>query len=136
MPKILYLEDEEGLVQFLPLVLKEKGLEVISTLSIKDALQKLASEDFDAVLLDIMMPPTEDMDAETLDYGRETGIEVARRMKRIKPKTPIIAFTVITDSKLLEKIRKAGIATVLNKPAEIDQIVQALDQVSRRKTQP
>lgn len=134
MPKILYLENEDSLVQYLPLVLKEKGLEVIAMSSIKDALQKLANEEFDAILLDIMMPPGEDMDAEKLEYGRKTGIEVARRMKRIKPKTPIVAFTVITDRKLLDEIKKAGITVVLNKPAEVDQIVQALETLSRRKT--
>jgi two-component system response regulator HydG len=136
MPRILYLEDEDNLVQFLPLVLKEKGLELVSTSSIKEALRKLAEEEFDAVLLDIMMPPTEDMAAENLDYGRKTGIEVARRMKRIKPKTPIVAFTVTTDSELLKEIKKAGAAAILHKPAEVDQIVQALEPLSRRKSQP
>ncbi len=133
MAKILYLEDEESLVRFLPPVLKEKGFEIASTMSIEIALEFFAQNDFDAVLLDIMMSPADNMDQEKLDYGRETGIEVARQMKKIKPKVPIIAFTVITDPALLEKIRDAGITKVLNKPAEIDQIVYVLEQIIGHK---
>lgn len=76
MYKVLFLEDERYLVQDLPRLLKSKGLNMIGTTSITEALELFAKEKFDAVLLDIMMPPAEDMDAEALDYGRETGVEV------------------------------------------------------------
>lgn len=132
MIRILYLEDDEALIQYLPLALQEHGLKAFTTSSIAEALKKLADEDFDTVLLDIMMPPAEDMDAEKLDYGRVTGIEVARRMKKIKPKTPIVAFTVMTDPEALAEMREAGIATILHKPAEIDDIIETLAQLSRR----
>lgn len=133
MARILFLEDEEDLGMYLPLLLKEKSLEVISTTSITQALEWLAKESFDAVLLDIMMPPTEDMDAENLDYGRETGVEVAQRMRAIRPDVPIVALTVLTDSEILTKVWKAGVTEILNKPSEPEQIVDVLQQVIRTK---
>jgi len=131
--RVLFLEDEEILVEDLPILLKEKGLEVKSTTSIAQALKWLAQEEFDTVLLDIMMPPEEGMDAEKLDYGRETGVEVARRMKAIKPEVPIVAFTVVRDPRIRAAMRDAGITTVLNKPQELEQIADALRQVIRAK---
>jgi CheY-like chemotaxis protein len=127
--RILLLEDEEILVENIPLLLKERGLEVVGITSIDRALELLGREDFDMVLLDIMMPPTEDMDAEKVDYGRETGVEVARRMKAVKPDVPIIAFTVLTDPQIQAEMREAGIIEVINKPVEPDQIADKLWQV-------
>ena len=91
------LEDEEDLVEYLPPILKDKGLEVIGTTSITEALELLAKEPFDVVLLDIKMPPAEDMGGEQIDYRRGPSVEVARRMKAIKPEVPIIALTMMGD---------------------------------------
>jgi CheY-like chemotaxis protein len=104
---------------------------VTGTVFIDEALERFAKEDFDVVLLDIMMAPAADMDAEELDYGRETGVEVARRMKAIKPDVPIVALTVLTDSKIRAEMREAGIVEILNKPSEPEQIADFLWQVIR-----
>lgn len=133
MPRILFLEDEEDLLEYLPTLLKDRGLEVIGTASIADALQWHATEDFDAVLLDIMMTPMEDMNARELDFGRETGLEVARRMKATKPHVPIVAFTVLTDPEIRTQMRHAGIDDIVNKPSELDQIAEALRRVIRSR---
>ncbi len=129
MPRVLFLEDEEILVEDLPILLREKDLEVIGTTSIAQALEWFAEEDFDVVLLDIMMTPAEDMDPEKLDYGRETGVEVAQRMKSIKPDVPIVAFTVLTDPQILTEILKAGVVRIINKPSEPDQVADGLWEV-------
>ena len=127
MLRVLFLEDEPDLAEYLPIVLANRGLEVIGTTSIDKTLELFEKEDFDAVLLDIMMSPTPDMDAEKLDYGRRTGIEVARRMKAAKPDVPIVAFTVVTDPKVRQEMRKAGIVVmIISKPDEPARIAQEL----------
>lgn len=126
MYKVLFLEDELSLVQALPRLLKSRGLNMIGTTSIIEAIELFANEDFDAVLLDIMMPPAEDMDAEALDYGRKTGVEVARRMQAQKPAAPIVALTVVRDRDIQARMREAGIVEIINKPAETEQIVETL----------
>lgn len=129
MYKILFLEDELDLVEDLPVLLRESKLEVIGTASIPKALNLVANEKFDAVLLDIQMPPMEDMNAEAVGYGRETGIEVARRIKVIEPAVPIVALTVVTDSRIHAKMQEAGIIKIISKPSEVEQIAQTLLRV-------
>jgi DNA-binding response OmpR family regulator len=88
-----------------------------------------------------MMPPSADMDAEAVEYGRETGVEIARRMKALKPQVPIIALTVVSDPEIRTKMREAGIAYIINKPSDLEPMVDALlrwgseskvEQVGRR----
>lgn len=133
MAKILFLEDEPNLVETLPAVLMEnhKKLEVTGTTSITDAFTRLASEEFDAVLLDISMPPTDDMDENSVEYGRLTGVEVARRIKQQRPDLPIVSLTVVRNLDMQRKLRDAGILEIINKPAEIETIVQVLLRVVR-----
>ena len=130
--RILFLEDEEDLVEDLPRLYKQRGIEIVGTISIPDALRLLKEEHFDAVLLDIIMPPTEDMDAERVDYGRRTGVEVVRRMKKIKPHIPIVALTVITDPEIRTEIYKAGVKTIINKPADPERIYEELQRVLKQ----
>jgi CheY-like chemotaxis protein len=135
MPRVLFLEDEPYLVDTLPTVLENKyrdwQLEVVGLASITQALARLADEEFDAVLLDISMPPTEDMDFDAVEYGRLTGVAVAKRIKEVKPDLPIVALTVVSDESMKQKMLKAGIETIINKPADIDLIAQTLFRVTR-----
>ena len=54
--KILIVDDEEDILHFLELVLREKGYEVGTAMNGQDALTKAQIEKPDLVLLDIMMP--------------------------------------------------------------------------------
>ena len=54
--KILIVDDEDDILHFLELVLREKGYEVATAANGQDALTKAQIEKPDLVLLDIMMP--------------------------------------------------------------------------------
>jgi DNA-binding response OmpR family regulator len=54
--KILVVDDEDDILQFLELVLREKGYEVLTAASGQEALTRAQIEKPDLVLLDIMMP--------------------------------------------------------------------------------
>ena len=54
--KILVVDDEDDILQFLELVLREKGYEVVTAASGQEALTRAQIEKPDLVLLDIMMP--------------------------------------------------------------------------------
>jgi DNA-binding response OmpR family regulator len=54
--KILIVDDEEDILHFLELVLREKGYEVATAMNGQDALTLAQLEKPDLVLLDIMMP--------------------------------------------------------------------------------
>jgi DNA-binding response OmpR family regulator len=54
--KILIVDDEEDILHFLELVLREKGYQVVTATNGHDALTTAQIEKPDLVLLDIMMP--------------------------------------------------------------------------------
>ncbi len=79
--KILLVDDERDIVEFLQYNLVQEGFEVIIAYDGKEALAKI-SENPDLILLDIMMPNID-------------GYEVCRRVRATKgfEKTPIIFLT-------------------------------------------
>jgi len=129
--RVLFIEDEEELVRDLPPILESKGFEVTVTTDVAEALKIFAELDFDVVLIDIAMPPASDMNAKALGYGRETGIEVARRLRDMRPDIPIVALTVIRDEQIVSRMRKAGIRYILHKPQELQCIVETLEKAAR-----
>ncbi len=132
MYRVLYIEDEPDAVEDMPVLLKERGLDVIAEESIGDALVLFEREHFDAVLLDVCMPPTADMPFAVVGYGRETGLEVARRLRKLKDKVPIVALTVVNDAEIQGRMREAGICRIINKPSEAARIAEDVLNVITR----
>lgn len=54
--RILIVDDEEDIVNLVRLILEDAGYEVHADTSGAEALKRLRNENFDLVLLDIMMP--------------------------------------------------------------------------------
>lgn len=78
--KVLIVEDEEKLSRVLQLELNYENYETAITDNGADALNKILSETWDLVLLDIMIPGL-------------SGLEVLRRVRRENNQTPIILLT-------------------------------------------
>ncbi|SDM91033.1 Response regulator receiver domain-containing protein [Eubacterium ruminantium] len=74
MSKILIVEDEEKIARFVELELMHEGNEVTKTFDGRSGLDKALEEDFDLILLDVMLPEL-------------SGIEVLRRIRQ-KKETP------------------------------------------------
>lgn len=125
--RILFIEDEKFFLEQLQMALTD--YEITPAYSAPKGMEFIQSRDFDAVLLDIMMPPSDDMDPEFVDYGRSTGVELCRRIKSIKPELPVIVLTVVRDPGILERIEEAGASKVMNKPASSSMVIAALDEV-------
>ena len=78
--KLLIVDDDKNIQRFYKEEFEEEGYEVIIADTGKDALELFEKENPDVVTLDILMP---DID----------GISLLRKMKEIRPKTPIIMST-------------------------------------------
>jgi two-component system, OmpR family, alkaline phosphatase synthesis response regulator PhoP len=102
--KILIVDDEVDIVDFLAYNLKKYGFEIFTANSGEECLQKLVKEIPDLILLDIMMPGI-------------SGIQTCKRLKKnIKTKDiPVIMLTA--------KTTEADIVTGLNSGAD-DYIVK------------
>lgn len=110
--KILVVDDIAKNVQLVVNLLTEKGFDVEYALNGPDALTLVDSEDFDLILLDIMMPGMD-------------GFEVCRKMK-LKERSkdiPIIFLTAKTDIESIEKAFKNGGVDYVNKPFNGDELL-------------
>lgn len=54
--KILVVDDEQSMTQFLGIVLRKEGYQVTTVNSGREALEKVRTENFDVVISDIKMP--------------------------------------------------------------------------------
>ncbi|MBF0285737.1 MAG: response regulator transcription factor [Magnetococcales bacterium] len=106
----------EGLKQILA---RESDLQVCGEADNgKEAVRRLLAEDFDVVLLDVTMP----------EAG---GFDVLTRMRREKPKLPIIILTMHDEEILARRFLKAGAVGYLTKDAAPAQLVAAVRKVAR-----
>ncbi len=125
--RVLIIEDERFFLEQLQIALID--YEIIPAPSAPRGVELIESGDFDAVLLDIMMSPPEDMDPESVNYGRSTGVEICRRIKDIRPELPVIILTIVRDPGILERIKEAGATRIINKPVSSSVVSASLDEV-------
>jgi two-component system, chemotaxis family, CheB/CheR fusion protein len=82
--RVLCVDDEPSGLYFRKLVLEQQGYEVDTATNPADALEKFRTHRFDIVVTDHLL-------------GRGTGAELARQLKKIQPKVPIILLSGTTD---------------------------------------
>lgn len=107
--KILIVEDEEKLARFIELELVHEGYEVNKAADGRTALDMALTEEYDLILLDIMLPGL-------------NGLEVLRRLHNEK-QTPVILLTA-RDS-VMDKVSglDAGAVDYITKPFAIEELL-------------
>lgn len=118
MSRILIVEDEENLARFVELELKHEGYETQVVYDGREALELALNEDWDAILLDLMLPGL-------------NGLEVCRRIRQSKT-TPIIMITA-RDS-VIDRVSGLdhGADDYIIKPFAIEELLARLRAVLRR----
>jgi DNA-binding response OmpR family regulator len=121
--KILIVEDEIGIVQFLQQGLEEEGYSITTASDGLMAFELTQKESFDLILLDWMLP-------------KMNGLDVCKSI-RIKDKsTPIIFLTAKdTVQETIEGI-KAGANDYIKKPFSFDELVERIKIHFRNQTKP
>lgn len=107
MKKILLVEDDLEISEMLTLVL---GLEyqIVPAYSGTEGLLQFASQRFDLVLLDIMLPG-------------KTGLEVLLELRQTS-QVPIIILTALQDKKMVTDYLLQGADDYMNKPFDNDEL--------------
>ena len=111
--KILIVEDEAGIVQFLKQGLEEEGYEITTALDGFLGFELFKKENFDLILLDWMLP-------------KLNGLELCKAI-RIKDKTIPIIFLTAKDT-IQETIEglKAGANDYIKKPFSFDELLERI----------
>ncbi len=111
--KILIVEDEAGIVQFLKQGLEEEGYEISTALDGLLGFELFKKESFDLILLDWMLP-------------KMNGLELCKAI-RIKDKTIPIIFLTAKDT-IQETIEglKSGANDYIKKPFSFDELLERI----------
>jgi DNA-binding response OmpR family regulator len=120
--RILIVEDEVGILQFLRQGLEEEGYTIVTATDGEKALELLTNENFDLVLLDWMLP-------------KLTGLEVCKAY-RLQNKTSPVIFLTAKDT-LQETIEglQAGANDYIKKPFSFDELVERIKIHFRNKAE-
>jgi two-component system response regulator PilR (NtrC family) len=107
--KILVVDDEQSMVQFLGIVLRKEGYQVTTSSNGKDALEKVRNDSFDAVITDIRMPGMD-------------GIQLLEGIKKVDPTLPVVIMTAYASQQSAIDAVNLGAFQYLIKNAKNDEI--------------
>ncbi len=117
--RILMVEDEIRLATLVRRALVEQGYGVDLSASGEEALDWVATADFDAIVLDIMLPGLD-------------GLEVCRQLRRRRVQTPILLLTARDAVPDRVAGLDAGADDYLVKPFALAELTARLRALSRR----
>lgn len=117
--RILVAEDETKLAGFI-----QKGLQQAGYISERcsngaQALEKAASENFDLILLDLMLPGT-------------NGFEVLKNLRAFNIKIPVIIISALSDTTQVVQGLDLGAVDYIKKPFEWDELLARIRIVQRK----
>jgi CheY-like chemotaxis protein len=101
MYKVIMIDDDEYLLRDYAECLEDLKFNVHITADIKEIIERIESEEFDAAILDIQMNP--DIFDTIMAYGgKRTGLILAKKIRDLKPDIPLIALTTSTLPEMVE----------------------------------
>ena len=107
--KILVVDDEQSMAQFLGIVLRKEGYQVTTVSNGRDALEKIRAENFDVVITDIRMPGMD-------------GIQLLQGIKKHDPGLPVVIMTAYASQQSAIDAVNLGAFQYLIKNAKNDEI--------------
>jgi DNA-binding NtrC family response regulator len=107
--RILVVDDEESMCQYLSILLKKEGYEVLTVNSGQEALKVFESHPLDLVMTDIQMPKMD-------------GIQLLKGIKGMDPNIPVIIMTAYASEQSAIEAVNLGAFCYLQKHSKNDEI--------------
>ncbi len=121
MAKILVVDDETGMREFLSILLDKEGYEVSLAKNGEEALRQIETTEFDVVITDLKMP-------------RVSGIDVLDKTRATWPETMVIVMTAYSTAETAIAAMKKGAYDYLPKPFKVDEIKVVVEKsLEKRK---
>ncbi len=120
--RLLVVDDEESMLDFLGLLFREEGYEVDTASSVAAARQRL-DRGYDLCLCDLLMPDG-------------NGLDLLREIKASGADTAVIVMTAYTSTRSAIEAMKAGAFDYVSKPFDVEELKvvcqRALEQTELR----
>ncbi|MFO7851376.1 MAG: response regulator [Bacteroidota bacterium] len=108
--RILWTDDEIEILQPHIMFLEEKGYEVETCTNGNDTIERVATNNYDIILLDENMPGM-------------SGIDTLKEIKQVKPTVPVVMITKSEEENIMDDAIGSHIADYLIKPVKPNQIL-------------
>lgn len=118
--KVLLVDDEKDFVASLSERLDLRNIDVVYAFSGNEAIQLIEKQDFDVVILDVLMP------------GKD-GVETLQEIKKSKPLTQVIMLTGHATVETAINGMKKGAYDYLMKPTETELLVKKIEKARQLK---
>jgi len=120
--RVLLVDDEETLVEYLSKRLLREGFTVKATFSGEEAVEVGANDDFDVAVVDLKMPGID-------------GVETQQKLKKIQP---FLQSIVLTGHGAIDTALESGRQDAfryLLKPIEYDNLVETIREAYEKKVE-
>jgi DNA-binding NtrC family response regulator len=109
--RVLFVDDERGIRETLPPILRRYGFIVTAAATVADAIHEIHSKEFDLLLCD-------------LNIERESdGLDVVREIRKINPDCVVIILTGYPAMDTAMEATRLGADDYVAKPASADTLV-------------
>ena len=118
--KILIVDDETDFLEVMRERLATRGIDADTSESADEALEKIESENYDAVILDLKMP----------------GIDGIEALKAIRERRPELQVILLTGHATIEKCTealKSGAMDFVEKPADLETLRKKIMDAKHKK---
>jgi heavy metal response regulator len=119
MNRILFVEDEKGIVRFVKKGLIENSYDVDVALDGEKGLHLALHKNYDLIILDILLP-------------RMDGLEVLRRMRGVQIQTPVIFLTAKDSKNDIVRGLNSGADDYVVKPFSFNELLARIHAILRR----
>ena len=120
MPRILIVDDEPSMQEFLEILLQRDGHDTVCCHSAESALVALENDDFDLVISDIRM-------------GGMSGLDLLDRIIELYPETLVLVITAHGTTESAVEAMKRGAYDYVTKPFSVDEIRMVVQKALEKK---
>ncbi|HDH96984.1 MAG TPA: sigma-54-dependent Fis family transcriptional regulator [Proteobacteria bacterium] len=122
--RVLVVDDEKGIREFLNILLKKEGFETSLAASKDEALSFIANKRFDLAIIDLKL---------TDRSGDTSGLELLRELKEVSPETEVLMVTAYASLDSAVEALKLGAFDYLIKPFKVEEIKILLRKALEQK---
>lgn len=116
MAHLLLIDDDPGVLDVLSEMLSTAGHTVVATPNAKKAMNLIQDNEFELVITDLFMPGIK-------------GWDVADKVKRKHPCTPVILITGCTVTYEGDDLASRGVDLLLSKPITLKRLTRSIERL-------
>lgn len=120
IPRIFVVDDEEGMREFLAIVLQKEGYEVETAKSGEEALSRMKKGKFDLVITDLKMK-------------KISGLDVLHKIKEKDPEIGVVLITAYASTQSAVEAMKGGAFDYIAKPFDVEELKEVVRGALKRK---